>query len=146
MLLLGACAPSRSGDARAPGGALLRAPEPGAPAVSWRRKSRDERMEYMGLYVFPKMKALFKTFDATAYGKFRCQTCHGEDMEAVDYKMPNGIYALPADNPEQAARDYDEKTTQFMVASVLPALRELLAKNDPELSKAMSCNTCHPKE
>jgi hypothetical protein len=103
-------------------------------------------MEYMGLYVFPKMRSLFRSFDAKGYGTFVCQTCHGNDMESVDYKMPNGIYALPADGAEQAALEYDEKTAKFMIETVLPATRELLAKNDPDLSRSMNCHTCHPTE
>jgi hypothetical protein len=103
-------------------------------------------MEYMGLYVFPKMRALFRAENPNLYKTFRCQTCHGSDMETVRFKMPNKLYSLPAEGAEQAARQYDDKTTTFMVDKVVPAMRELLGKDDPDLANTVSCHTCHPKE
>ncbi len=138
---------SRGAEVRAPKQALFRpAPEPGAPDVPWARKTRDERMEYMGLYVFPKMRTIFRAFDGKAYAAFRCQTCHGEDMEAVGYKMPNGLYALPSDGPERAALDYVEKTARFMIGTVLPAMRELLSVGDASGASSVACKSCHPTE
>lgn len=103
-------------------------------------------MEYMGLYVFPQMRALFRTSNPNLYKSFRCQTCHGTDMEAVRFKMPNHLYALPETGAEQAAIAYDEKTARFMIDTVVPAMRDLLGKNDPELARAVNCHTCHAKE
>lgn len=137
----------RGADVRAPKQALFRpAPEPGAPDVPWPRKTRSERMEYMGLYVFPKMRTVFRAFDAKAYAAFRCQTCHGEDMEAVDYRMPNGLYALPLDGAERAALDYDEKTATFMIGTVVPTMRELLATGETSGAPSVACKSCHPAE
>jgi len=147
-LALTACTrTSQDADAKAPEHALFRpAPAPGAPDVPWSKKTRDQRMEYMGLYVYPKMRTLFRTFNAEAYKNFRCQTCHGNDMEAVRYKMPNGLYALPAEGAERAALDYDERTATFMIESVLPALRELLSKNETGPVPVFACRNCHPTE
>jgi hypothetical protein len=103
-------------------------------------------MEYMGIYVFPKMREVFRAFDDKAYGSFRCQTCHGPDMETVSFKMPNGLYALPTAGAEQAALEYDEKTATFMIQKVVPAMRDLMAKNDPDVGRTFGCQNCHPKE
>jgi len=153
LVTAGACAAlfsygcaSRGAVAEVPEHALFRpAPEPGAPGVPWSQKTRAERMEYMGLTVFPKMKTIFRAFNPKAYATFRCQTCHGEDMETVQYKMPNGIYALPVDGAEKAALDYDETTAKFMIDTVLPTLHDLLAKDDPNAAPT-ACKSCHPAE
>ena len=138
--------PASRHDANAPPQPLLHTPDPGAPDVPWSKKTHDQRVEYMGLYVFPKMRGLFRTWSPNAYKTFRCQTCHGVDMEAVRFKMPNHLYALPATGAEQAALAYDEKTARFMIDTVVPTMRELLGRNDPELAKAVGCHTCHRKE
>jgi hypothetical protein len=67
-------------------------------------------------------------------------------MEAVGFKMPNHLYALPAAGTEQAAIAYDEKTARFMIDTVVPTMRDLLGKNDPVLAKTIGCHTCHRKE
>jgi cytochrome c553 len=100
----------------------------------------------MGLYVFPKMKDVFRGYNANLFKTFRCQTCHGLDMEAVSFKMPNRLYALPAEGAERAAMDYDAGTAKFMIEAVVPTMRELLGKNDPEVAKRINCHTCHPNE
>jgi hypothetical protein len=92
------------------------------------------------------MRSLFRSFSPNAYKVFRCQTCHGIDMEAVSFKMPNHLYALPATGAEEAAIAYDEKTARFMIDTVVPATRDLLGKDDPELAKAVGCHTCHATE
>jgi len=100
-------------------------------------------MEFMGLYFFPKMKLLFSSHAPTHSAPFRCQSCHGRDMEAVDFKMPNGLYALPRDDPERAALAVDEKTTKFMVEEVEPAAEKLLGIG-PSVNR--SCHLCHEAE
>jgi hypothetical protein len=117
-------------------------PEPGSPRVPWAQKNRAERMEFMGLHFFPRMKALFEAQGPASAPPFRCQTCHGEDMEAVNYRMPNSLYALPAKDPVAAARAYDERTTTFMVESVAKTAVELLGgeKQDD------ACHLCHQVE
>ena len=64
-------------------------------------------------------------------------------MEAVDFKMPNGLYALPTVEPEKAALAHDEETAKFMAAEVVPAADELLGI-DP--TKGRACHLCHEKE
>jgi len=106
--------------------------------LAWADMDREQRLEFMGVEVMPKMKTMFQEFDAESYAEFKCQTCHGEDMEQVDYKMPNGLFALPKDDPVAAGKDYDEKVTDFML-KVSPAMKELLGTQ-------VTCNTCHDVE
>lgn len=124
------------------------AEEPGAPAVPWHDKTRAQKMEYMGLVVYPRMKEAFVAFDAEGFKDFKCQTCHGEDMEAVDFKMPNALYALSATDPMGSARDYDEKVAAFMTETVVPAMTELLGEEPyrPETHQGFGCFECHQKE
>lgn len=135
--------PAEGAKPEAKGGA-----EPGAPSIPWSQKDRQQRMEYMGLYVLPKMKALFQEHDAKQFKDFKCQTCHGDDMEAVDFKMPNALYALPAENTLEAAKDYDAKITDFMASKVMPSMAELLGAEplNPQTGQGFSCFNCHQKE
>ena len=103
-------------------------------------------MEYMGLVVFPRMKSLFQAEDPTHFAVFRCQTCHGNDMDRAGFAMPHSLYALPEVDPLKAALTYDEKTAVFMRDKVEPVMRELLAKGDPETERRFGCLSCHLTE
>lgn len=116
----------------------------GEPAqLEWKDMNREQRLEYMGVTVMPAMKTLFQEYDAESYAEFKCQTCHGEDMEAVDFKMPNGLYALPAADPITAAKEYDAEVTTFMMEKLTPKMAELLGM---EPGKEMTCMSCHEAE
>ena len=114
----------------------------------WAAKSREERMDWMGLEVFPKMKAVFTEHDPEGFADFACQTCHGDDMEAMDFKMPNSLYALSATDTLAEARDYDAEMTEVMVNVVVPEMAKLLGMElyDVDTGKGLGCFTCHPKE
>jgi hypothetical protein len=113
----------------------------------WKDKSREQRMDWMGLAVFPKMRAIFQEHDAK-YAKLNCQTCHGDDMEMVDFKMPNYLFSLPKANTLEWAKDYDAKTTEFMSEQVVPEMAKLLdmPAYDADTGKGFGCFGCHPAE
>jgi hypothetical protein len=114
---------------------------PGAPRIPWAQKTRGERVEFMGLYFFPKMKTVFR--EQTLALPFRCQTCHGENMEEADFRMPNGLHPLPSDDPLKAALAEDEPAARFMVEQVVPTMNELLGKDDARDSARVACLDCH---
>ncbi|RMG94623.1 MAG: hypothetical protein D6705_15660 [Deltaproteobacteria bacterium] len=124
------------------------ATEPGAPGVPWAEKTHQQKMEFMGIYVLPKMSALFKEHDAERFKDFKCQTCHGDDMESVDFHMPNDLYPLPTANTIEAAKEYDPEMTAFMMEKVVPTMVELLGVEpyDPATGKGFGCFSCHPTE
>jgi hypothetical protein len=136
------------------GGSSQSAQDPAAAAsgkseVLWKDKTREQRMDWMGLQVFPKMKGVFTEFDADRFSGFACQTCHGDDMEMVDFKMPtNKLYALPRKDVLKSARDYDAKVTDFMLGTVMPKMAELLdmPPYDSETKSGFGCFGCHPME
>lgn len=105
--------------------------------------NREQRLEFMGTTVQPAMDKLFKEYDPVGFKVFKCQTCHGQDMRAVDYRLPNGLYALPETDTLEASKDYDERMTQFMMEQVTPKMAELLGT---EPGKAFGCFSCHEKE
>jgi hypothetical protein len=139
LFVFGACT-DRSEGPRTPNSG----PSLGAPDVPWAKKTREERMAYMGAHVLPAMKKVFQKHDPKAYEGFGCATCHGADAEAVDYEMPNDLYALPEGDPVAEAMEYDEEVANFMTAEVAPAMERLLARGAG--AKGESCFTCHPKE
>jgi hypothetical protein len=142
-----ACArPADTGGSRVPDAPLGNAGvEAGAPGVPWSKKTHEQRMEFMGLTVYPKMKSLFHAQSTTDFAHFRCQTCHGEDMETADFKMPNALYSLSPTDPIKSGNDDNPGMTKFMVESVVPAMKELFAKDDPEMASEFGCLNCHQR-
>jgi hypothetical protein len=116
--------------------------EPGAPGVPWKDKTFDQRQEYMGITVLPAMKDLFKAYDENEFKQFKCQTCHGDDMNEVKFKMPtDSIYPLDPKDPIKGAMEYDEKMTKFMQDKVVPDMAKLL---DMQPGTEFGCMSCHP--
>ncbi len=121
--------------------------EPGAPGVEWADKTDKQRKEYMGLVVLPGMKTLFQAHDATTFGTFKCETCHGKSGKDNGYEMPNeSMYALDKADPIKGAMEYDEKVTKFMMEQVTPKMAEMLDSPvySPETPNGVGCFTCHP--
>ncbi len=132
---------------KAAGGAAAPTTE-AAPEVVWSEMTREQRLDWMGLEVFPKMKAAFAKYDGEGYVDFKCQTCHGDDMEAVDFAMPTpSLYALSPTQPVEEATDYDPEITQFMVEVVAPEMASLLHTTpyDPATGEGFGCFSCHPR-
>lgn len=109
--------------------------------------SRDQKLTFMGTTVLPQMKAKFDTHPAYGAGPLTCASCHGEDMEAVDYAMPNGLYPLDyAKFPYSGSQDAEEASWgTFMETEILPAMgalleRELYGVDTPE---GFGCFGCH---
>ncbi len=138
---------SSEGEAPATDEAEPAATEPGAPDIAWADKDRAQRKEFMGVYVFPKMRDAFKGHDGELFAKFKCQTCHGDDMKELDFKMPSdSLMPLPADDPIAMAQDYDPDITKFMVDEVVPQMGEMLGMGvDASTGKGeFGCHACHP--
>ncbi|MEN9577041.1 MAG: hypothetical protein RJA70_50 [Pseudomonadota bacterium] len=115
----------------------------GAATKKYTDMNREERMEFMGLVVLPEMQKLFVEYDAEGYKEFKCQTCHGQDMKAVDFKMPNGLFALPEEKLIETSTDYDAEMTKFMMDKVGPKMGELLHK---PFGTEFTCLSCHETE
>lgn len=126
-------------------GAPFKGPAIGAEGVPFDRKSHQEKADFMAAHVQPTMGRLFRSHDAKSYGDFGCVTCHGSDMESVDFRMPNSLYALPAEDTIAEAEDYDQEMTAFMVKEVVPTFARLLHEKPGEPG-GVTCFTCHPKE
>lgn len=138
-LIAGACGGSQT--------APVEPDSAGTPAAestpAWKDMNRSQRMEFMGLTVLPEMKKIFQEYDAEGYADFKCQTCHGDDMKEVDYKMPNGLFALEMPDPIPASKDYDAPVTDFMMTKVVPKMANLMQM---EPAKEFTCFSCHDAE
>jgi hypothetical protein len=111
----------------------------------WSRKTREQKLEWMGLEVLPKMKSLFVEYDAERFKSFECQTCHGSDMELVDFKLPNALFGLSKDDPYTSGKEYDAPMTEFMATKVVPEMAKLLDQQvyNPETKQGFGCLKCH---
>jgi hypothetical protein len=112
----------------------------------WKDMSREQRMDWMAVAVFPKMRQLFREQDSEKYEEFACQTCHGTQMERVDFKMPNDLFALEKADTIDRAKEYDEKATDFMLGAVVPEMAKLLDMDAYTLENqtGFGCMGCHP--
>jgi hypothetical protein len=138
--------PEAEADADPQGAA---AGQPGQPGVPWADKDAKARQQWMVTAVMPKMKAMFKAHDEANFQGFKCQTCHGDDMKAKKFAMPSdSIYALDPKRPVEAAMEYDEDVTKFMVEQVVPEMAALLDTTplDPATGQGLGCFSCHPSE
>lgn len=118
--------------------------ELGAPGTRWADKNGAQRFGFMAAQVHPRMTRLFREYDAETFGNLACSNCHGENMEQIDYKMPNeSLYALPEQRPYDDAVDFDEEIAVFMMTKVTPAMQGLLNKGAGTETK-VTCFTCHP--
>ncbi|MBK6916394.1 MAG: hypothetical protein IPH07_03240 [Deltaproteobacteria bacterium] len=131
----GAAEGGASGDG---GGAT----EPGAPGVAWHDKTHKQRMEFMGLEVLPKMKKSFQAYDASGFGTFKCETCHGKSGKDKGYEMPNDLMGLDKADPIKSGKDYDEKVTKFMVEQVVPEMAAIMGEKVDNVGAY--CMECHP--
>lgn len=122
---------------------------PGAPDVAWADKTFQQRKEWMGIEVLPKMKATFKAYDEAQFKGFGCDTCHGADGKENNYAMPtDSIYPLDKTDPVGKAMEYDEAVTKFMLEKVEPEMAAMLGTTpyDPKTQQGFSCFGCHPTE
>lgn len=127
----------------------------GPGEVPWKDMTYAQRREYMKAGVMPKMKPIFRGFDAKTFGDFTCETCHGKDARARKYKMPSpDIHPLPNTPEAFQAMVKAEPTwprwTKFMAEEVVPAMGKLLDVPvfDPKkpAQGAFSCDACHKLE
>ena len=119
--------------------------EGGGGEATWHDMDRDARLSYMGTVVMPSMKDAFKQ---QGFDTFKCANCHGADYKEVDFKMPNDLTPLNADNPIQSGMDLDEEMTKFMVSVVLPEMAKMLGEEtDVTTGKGeFGCLSCHLPE
>ena len=138
--------PAGAGEGEGAEGGETAEPEEAAAPKTWADMDRKARLALMGTQVLPKMKEAFQTHDGENFKEFKCQTCHGDDMKEVDFKMPNAITPLGAD-PIASGKEIDEETTKFMVEVVVPQMAEMLSLEvqDDGLGAA-GCFSCHLKE
>ena len=106
--------------------------------------TRQQRMDFMKTKVMPQMKTAFQGYDAKAFAKFTCKTCHGKDPQKSKFKMPNP--ELPKlDFAALKAGKQKPKMAEFMGKHVTPQMAKLL--NLPEHSEAnpkgFGCLACH---
>lgn len=112
--------------------------------VPWSDMDRAQRLAYMRETVMPEMAAMFREFDPERYADFGCASCHGENMQEVDFQMPNGLAPLP---PDQIGAMFqsDQPMAVFMTQRVWPKMVELLGAQpyDPETHQGFGCFGCH---
>ena len=117
----------------------------GSPSIAWSDKNPEQRFGFMAAAVQPVIKELFVEYDDSFETEFTCETCHGENAELVDYKMPNpDLIELPAEDTLSTALDDDPEVANFMMR-VTGEVNTLLNQGHGSKTKA-NCFTCHTAE
>lgn len=117
--------------------------------VPWKDMTGPQRGRYMKEVVMPKMRDVFVAYDAAHFKKPTCQTCHGPDARANDFKMPNPeLPELPSSEAGfQAMREKHPEMSKFMLETVTPEMTTLLGMQpyDPAAPSpdAFGCGNCH---
>lgn len=117
-------------------------------ASTWVEMDREQRLAYMNDIVLPTMKARFEAASPAPLAILECETCHGDDMVARDYVMPNRLPAVDAAKfPYSTSADPDEAAWGlFMEGEVVPAMAELLGQSayDADTNPGgFYCFACH---
>jgi hypothetical protein len=136
-------------DARAADAPAAPAAE-GAKKIDWENMKFEERKKYMKSTVLPEMKKRFQEYDAKAYKKFSCATCHGDGATDGKFKMPNAkLPKLPTDRDGfMALQQKKPEAVKFMGTVVKPTMAGLLGLTEwsPQNPKGFGCYQCHTKE
>ncbi len=113
-------------------------------AAAWGSMSHEQKMDYMQNTVMPEMRRMFQEFDGQRFANFSCRTCHGENPQAVNWHMPNGIAPLdPSTIPAMFASQ--DRMHVFMTQRLWPRMTALLGKQpyNPETHQGFGCMGCH---
>jgi hypothetical protein len=136
------------------GAQSTRAADAGAPAavktIDWEHMSVADKKKYMKSTVLPEMKKAFQAYDAKAYKKFTCETCHGDGATNGKFKMPNPkLPKLPTDRAGfMALQQKKPDAVKFMGTVVKPKVAGLLGLPEwsPQNTSGFGCYQCHTKE
>lgn len=139
------CAGSEASDATTPGsvskGSAIEAMGITGPDVPWDEMSFADKEFYMIGKVNPIMQELFARYDAEEYGNFDCETCHGDEMREIEFKMPApSMYIVPPEGTpgHRGMLATFPDTVAFMEETVTPIMGKLLGV------EGLTCTGCHP--
>jgi hypothetical protein len=138
---------SGSGSAVAAGSGSGSGAGSGSGGFDFDKLTHDEKLKFMKTKVVPAMKPVFQKFDAKAFAKFGCKTCHGKDPVKSKYKMPSDD--IPKlDFVALKAGKQKPKMAEFMGKTVKPMMAKLLEQ--PEYTEAnpkgFGCLECHKQK
>jgi hypothetical protein len=119
-------------------------PRPPLPDVPFDQLTHEQKGQFMAERVLPEMRTMFQELDGERFAEFNCATCHGENAQAVDFHMPNGISPL---RPDLMPRLFTSTNPMpvFMRERVWPRMAELLQEPqfDQATGQGFSCFNCH---
>lgn len=113
-----------------------------APEQPWSEMSHEDKGTDMVMRFEPVFRVMFQGHDAEEFDHFGCPTCHGDDAEEVEYRMPSAhLPPVPmAGTPEyQEMAEHEPEMTRFMEEDVTPAMQTMLG-----VGATFTCQGCHP--
>ncbi|GAB4195718.1 MAG: hypothetical protein OHK0013_02200 [Sandaracinaceae bacterium] len=116
------------------------------PPRPWHQMSHDEQVYWMVSNVLPIAAEDFRAYDAERYATVTCETCHGENPEAVHYELPiASLPRLPAPGSPQWQQMQQSSAYAFMNDVVTPTMATLLGEErwSPQNTDGFGCFECH---
>jgi cytochrome c553 len=141
--------PTAAADAGAP---QAPAAATAAAKIDWEHMTFDQKKKYMKTKVLPEIKKAFQAYDAKAYARFNCATCHGDGVDDGKFKMPNPkLPKLPKPTAQSDFLELQKKKPEaikFMGTVVKPKMAALLGMPEwsPAVKTGFGCYRCHTKE
>ena len=125
------------------------APAAAPVQVAWKDLPKEQRGKYMATVVVPRMREVFRAYDANEFAEFGCKTCHGKSARERGFEMPNPeLPELPSTQEEfgKLMKDNPE-WVKFMAEKVTPEMATLLGAQPFEPKNpqpgAFGCGNCH---
>lgn len=139
LLVLAACGSTPSAETAADG-AKAAAEQPKAWTAL---ETPEEKGAFMKDVVVPTVQELVRTHTGNAAAEVNCKSCHGQDPQAVGFKMPSPD--LPALNPEGFFAEHNQDMVKFMAEVLTPKMVEVLGVEpyNPETHQGFGCFACH---
>ncbi|MCO4747225.1 MAG: hypothetical protein KC912_20675 [Proteobacteria bacterium] len=142
LLALAACAePEDSAEDTEPIGLI-------GEGVPWLDKTSEEKHSWMTFRVLPQMREKFEAFDPSYVGEFRCESCHGTEIESTGFTtIPHATGPAElhlSDWPGQSTDTEVQAYATFMDDEVVPLMATLLdTVVATQTQDGISCRTCH---
>lgn len=117
-----------------------------APPTPFDRMSHDDQVYWMVSNVLPIAAEDFRAYDAERFASVTCETCHGDNAEAVHYHLPSPqLPRLPAPGSPQWTQMQGGPAWAFMNDVVTPTMATLLGEEhySEQTPNGFGCFGCH---
>ncbi len=118
------------------------------PPTPWHDMNEQARIDWMVSNVLPIAAEDFRAYDAERFANMSCETCHGDNAEAVHYELPSAqLPRLAAPGSPQWEQMTHSPGYAFMNDIVTPTMATLVGEErySAEHPDGFGCFECHTR-